>query len=167
MLEIIPAVSFFGIFIGILISKHTREEVRGNRNYFMILSKIILGILIFILLLFIKDFLLFFIGVFAGFLSAYLLSEFLFLGLGLGTGLFLQKDYSLVISSLIFMYSLLYGSLLRISKVNFTKMLILFIMFFLPFSLFLLEKVLYIDMIIGFTAGGLSNYIVGNKFILI
>jgi len=166
MLEIIPAVSFFGIFIGIFISKYTREEIRNNRNYFMILSKIILGILVFILLLFTKDFLLLFLGVFTGFLSAYLLSEFLFLGLGLGIGLFLQKDYSLVISSLIFMYSIFYGSLIRISKMNFTKILVLFIMFFLPFSLFLLESVLYVDLIIGFAAGGLSSYLIGNKFIL-
>ena len=164
---LVPILAFFGIFIGILMAKFTREEIRSNRHYLLVLSKIIIGILIFTVIVFTKDYSLLFIGVLLGFLSAYILSEFLFLGLELGVSLFLQKDILLVASFLVFMYSLLYGSLLRITKLNFSRMLILFIMFFLPFSMFVFQKVLMVDLIIGFIAGGLSNYLIGNKFSLI
>ena len=163
---LIPIVAFLGIFIGILIAKFTREEIRNNRNYLLILSKIIIAILIFTVIIFVKNFSLLFIGVLLGFLSAYVLSEFLFLGLQLGISLFFQKDITLVTSFLVFMYSLVYGSLLRVTSLNFTRILILFIMFFLPLSMFFLDKFLMIDLIIGFTAGGLSNYLIGNKFAL-
>ncbi len=163
---IVPILAFFGIFVGILIAKFTREEIRGNRNYLLILSKIIIGILVFAIIVFAKNYSLLFIGVLFGFLSAYILSEFLFFGLELGVSLFLQKDILLVASFLVFMYSIIYGSLLRITKLNFSRMLILFIMFFLPFSMFIFQKVLMIDLLIGFAAGGLSNYLIGNKFSL-
>ena len=64
------------------------------------------------------------------------------------------------------MYSLVYGSLIRLSTLTFSKILVLFIMFFLPFSIFLIDGVLMIDLVIGFVAGGLSNYLIGNKFAL-
>src|SRR3989344_5729522 len=145
MIEIlIPLGAFLGIFIGILIAKSTREEIRNNRSYILVLSKIIIGILIFIILITGKSLSLLFIGVLLGFLSAYLLSEFLFLGLELGI-ILLQKEVVLVASSLVFMYSLLYGSLLRITKLNFTRILVLFIMFFLPFSVFLFETIIMKD----------------------
>ncbi len=166
MEKLIPVLAFLGIFVGILIAKFTREEIRNNRNYLLILSKIIIGILIFTVIIFSKNFSLLFIGVLLGFLSAYVVSEFLFLGLALGISLFLKKDISLATSSLVFMYALVYGSLLRISTLNFSKILILFIMFFLPFSVFLLDGVLLLDLVIGFVAGGLSNYLIGNKFAL-
>ena len=166
MEELIPVLAFFGIFVGILISKFTREEIRNNRNYLMILSKIIVGILIFVIILFADNFSLLFAGILLGFLSAYILSEFLFLGFVLGISFFLKKDISLIASSLVFMYSLIYGSLIRISTFSYSKILILFIMFFLPFSIFLLEKVFLLDLLIGFVAGGLSNYLIGNKFVL-
>lgn len=164
---LVPILAFFGIFVGIIMSKFTREEIRSNRNYLLILSKIIIGILILTIILFTKNFSLLFIGVLIGFLSAYIMSEFLFLGLELGVSLFLQKEITLVASFLVFMYSVLYGSLLRITKLNFTRILILFIMFFLPFSMFVFQKFLMVDLIIGFIAGGLSNYLIGHKFSLI
>lgn len=166
MEALIPIMAFFGIFVGIFIAKFTREEIRNNRNYLLVLSKIIIAILILVVIIFAKNFSLLFIGVLLGFLSAYVLSEFLFLGLVLGISFFLKKDISLITSSLVFMYALVYGSLLRLSTLSFSKILILFIMFFLPFSVFLLEGVLLLDLVIGFVAGGLSNYLIGNKFAL-
>ncbi len=163
---LIPAMAFLGIFVGILISKFTREEIRNNRNYLLALSKIIISILILVVIIFSRNFTLLFIGVLLGFLSAYVLSEFLFLGLVLGISFFLKKDISLVTSSLVFMYALVYGSMIRLSTLNFSKILILFIMFFLPFSIFLIDGVLMVDLVIGFVAGGLSNYLIGNKFVL-
>ena len=164
---IVPIVAFFGIFVGILIAKFTREEIRNNRVYLNILNKVIIAILIFAVLIYSKNFSLLFIGVLIGYLSAYILSEFLYLGLQLGISLFLQKEISLISSFLVFMYSLVYGSLIRISTLSFSKLLILFIMFFLPFSLFLFNSVLMADLIIGFIAGGLTKYLLGNKFVLI
>ena len=163
---LIPILAFFGIFVGILMAKFTREEIRNNRSYLLILSKIIIGILIFTIIIFTKNFSLFFIGVLIGFLSAYFLSEFLFFGLELGVSLILQKNIIFTASFLIFMYSVLYGSLLRITKLNFSKILILFIMFFLPFSMLLFQEILMVDLIIGFIAGGLTKYLVGDKFSL-
>ena len=162
-----PILAFFGVFIGIIISKFTRDEVRNNRNYILILSKLIILILIFTIIFFSNNFSLLFIGVLIGFLSAYILSEFLFLGLQLGLSLFLQKEIILVTSLLVFMYSMLYGSLIRVVNINFSKLFILFLMFFLPLSMLLFEKILMIDLIIGFIAGGLSNYLIGHKFSLI
>lgn len=161
---LIPIIAFFGIFVGILIGKFTREEIRNNRTYLIVLGKIIIAILIFTIILFTKNYGLLFIGVLIGFLSAYILSEFLFLGLQLGINLFLYKDVTLVTSFLVFMYTLIYGSLLRATKISFSKILILFIMFFLPFSMFILQKIFMVDLVIGFVAGGLSNYLIGNKF---
>ena len=166
MEALIPILSFFGIFVGILISKYTREDIRSNRNYHMVLSKIIIGILILVIILFADNLSLLFTGVLLGFLSAYVSSEFLFLGFVLGISFFLKKDISLITSSLVFMYSLVYGSLLRVSSLNFSKILILFIMFFLPFSVFLFDNIVLLDLIIGFVAGGLSKYLIGNKFLL-
>lgn len=163
---LIPILAFFGIFVGILMAKFTREEIRNNRSYLLILSKIIIGILIFTIIIFTKNFSLFFIGVLIGFLSAYFLSEFLFFGLELGVSLILQKNIIFTASFLIFMYLVLYGSLLRITKLNFSKILILFIMFFLPFSMLLFQEILMVDLIIGFIAGGLTKYLVGDKFSL-
>ncbi|MEK6937290.1 MAG: hypothetical protein AABW58_04425 [Nanoarchaeota archaeon] len=166
MEALIPVVAFLGIFVGILIAKFTREEIRNNRNYLLILGKIIIGILILVVIMFSKNLSLLFIGVLLGFLSAYVLSEFLFLGLVLGISFFLKKDISLITSSLVFMYALVYGSLIRLSTLSFSRILILFVMFFLPFSIFLVDGVLLIDLVIGFVAGGLSNYLIGNKFAL-
>ena len=163
---IIPIVAFLGIFVGILIAKYTREEIRNNRKYLFLLGKTITAILIFVVLIYSKNFPLLFIGVLIGYLSAYVLSEFLFLGLQLGLGLFLQKEISLISSFLVFMYSLVYGSLIRTNNLSFMKIFILFVMFFLPFSLFLFNSVLMTDVIIGFISGGLTRYILGNEFAL-
>ena len=102
MESLIPVLAFLVIFVGILIAKFTREEIRNNRNYLLVLSKIIIGILILVVIVFSKNFSLLFIGVLLGFLSAYVLSEFLFLGLVLGISFFLKKDITLITSSLVF-----------------------------------------------------------------
>ena len=56
MESLIPVLAFLGIFVGILIAKFTREEIRNNRNYLLVLSKIIIGILILVVIVFSKNF---------------------------------------------------------------------------------------------------------------
>jgi len=152
-------ISFLGIFFGFLLRKIAKEEIKfgkfGNR-YFIWLKRIVFLLLILILLYFSENYLIVVIFAVIGFIVGIFLDENLFLGSGLVFG-FMNDNLLFVISGLVFINGLVYGSFLR----NLKKSLIS-LLFFVPFLLFFFN-LNYYDSLIGFSCGGLLNYILRKK----
>ena len=104
MIEIF--ISFLAIFIGYLIAKYTKEELKSGKIYFEIIQIIVLIFLIIILLFQGFVWWLFFLGVLIGLIIRY---EYIYFSLGLIN--ILNINSSFLLSSLIFIYGLSYGSL--------------------------------------------------------
>ena len=88
-----------------------------------------------------------------GFILGIYLDEYLFLGFSLVVS-FTNNNLLFLISSLIFINGLIYGSLLNNLKKSLSSLL-----FFIPFLL-LIFNFYYYDYLIGFACGGLLNYII-------
>ncbi|MBI2499571.1 hypothetical protein HYV88_04995 [Candidatus Woesearchaeota archaeon] len=149
-------ISFFGIFFGFLLRRIAKEEIKFGKfgaRYFIWLKRIILLLVILILLYFSENYLIVIIFAIIGFIVGIYLDEYLFLGFGLVVG-FMNKNLLLLISSLIFINGLVYGSLLRNLKKALPSLL-----FFVPFLL-LIFNFDYYGYLIGFSCGGLLNYII-------
>ncbi len=157
MLEYLTIIiSFLGIFFGFLLRRIAKEEIKfgkfGNR-YFIWLKRAVFLILILLLLYLSKRYLIVIIFVVLGFLAGIFLDEYLFLGSAIVVG-FLDKSLLFLVLSLVFINGLIYGSFLR----NFKKALPS-LLFFIPF-LFLFFNINYYDYLIGFSCGGLFNYLI-------
>lgn len=160
MLEyLIPIISFAGIFLGVLLKKVAREEVKFGKfgpKYFVWMKRIILFLIIVTLLALVESYIYLFLGIVIGLIIGVFLSEYLFLGVALVIGFMLNNNVLLIISSLSFLYGLPYGSILRKIKLN--HILFVTILFFVPFLLLLTN--IDLSLLIGISAGGLFHYII-------
>lgn len=104
---------FISCLFGYLIAKFTKEELKSGAIYFKILELII--ILICCILFLFNDFnlLFFIIGLVIGIIIRF---EYLYFGLGLSSSLVFNQEFVFVISSLVFIYGLAYGSLIYYYK---------------------------------------------------
>ncbi|MBS3174269.1 hypothetical protein J4440_00135 [Candidatus Woesearchaeota archaeon] len=143
-------ISIIGIFIGLFIASYTGEELKDGKKYFFILQIIILLSLIVIVLLINFDFL-FLSGLLFGLLIR---REYLFFGILVFSNF--SNNISFLINSLIFIYSLAYGSLIYLNK-NFKYIIFDVILFLIPLTLYFLK----FD-IVSFAAGSLIS-ILGVK----
>ncbi len=150
-------ISFVGSIIGIILSKTIPEEVKPGEKYFKLLKKIILFLILLLPAYYFKISILFFI---IGLIIAYILKkEWLFLGLVLVLS-YQIKELNLVIISLIFIYGLPYGTLLK----NKLDLVINLILFLLP--IILIYNNLYITYnqeIFSFVLGGLLMVVYDRK----
>ena len=159
MLEfLVPIISFLGIFIGVLLKKIAKEEIKFGKHgpkYFVWMKRIILFLILLVMLYFTNDYTLVGIGIIIGIILGIFITEYLFLSMALVFSFTQTENLLLIISSLVFLYGLPYGSILRKIKLQFIPTIIFF---FLPFSLLLITP--DINLIIGIAAGGLFQYIV-------
>ena len=130
-------ISFIGLLIGILLAKLSPEELKPGKKYFILLKKIIL-IAIVISIIYYSKLSLFglFIGAFIGY---FFKKEYFYFGLALVVSLQLTK-FNILLASLIFIYSLPYGTLLKkniIKEININLALFLLPLLFLINNLYL------------------------------
>ena len=123
---LIPVIAFSGLFIGKLIAYLSKDELKSGEPYFYIAKKLVL-FLIFIVLALNLDFnwissLILILGLVLGF---YLKLPYTYLSLALLTDL-----NSIILSTLIFIYGLIYAT----SEKSYIKEALTF---FIPFSLLL------------------------------
>ncbi len=138
---------FSSLFIGRVIAKYTKEEITAGKKYFDFIEQILL--LIFISLFFFASiyFLLAFsswirvVFVILGFLFGILLgllgrrvpifrNPFLYLGIGLAFSVF-SKDFFLGVSSIIFLYGLVYSR----NNIRMKEVFLFFLLLMIPVAI--------------------------------
>ena len=125
-------ISVIGLFIGILIAKYTKEELRNGEKWLELMQIIILVI---IAITVIKvEFNI--IGIILGIITAYFISkEFFYLGTIISLTI---KEINFLASSLTLLYSILYGSIIYYKK-KLDKIYLDIILFFIPIIFFYLN----------------------------
>ena len=158
LIFIVPIVSLLGIFCGFLLKKIAREEIKFGKfgsRYFVWMKRIILSLIIIIVLYFTKSVPLVIFTAVLGFILSSFLSEYLFLGTALVFSFIAGKEMLITMASLIFLYGLPYGSMLRRFEV---KHLSIILLFFLPFILLAVD--VDSSVMIGLTSGGCLQYLI-------
>ncbi|HLC87338.1 MAG TPA: hypothetical protein VJH65_03635 [Candidatus Nanoarchaeia archaeon] len=165
MLEfLIPLIAFSGLIFGILLSKISPEEMKSGKKYFNYLKKIALAVLVISLIFLTAPFSWYvLLGLIIGYISALLLKRvYFFLGLALLLSfLTFNPNFTLLVSSLIFIFGLPLGSLINmeLKKRKDIYFLVLFnLLFFLAPLLLLFVQDLFVYNLIfplAFTAGSL------------
>src|SRR3989344_1814422 len=143
-------VSFIGCFLGGLIGKFTKEELKAGLVYFKVLELIILFLLPLVFLYYSFELALFAFGIFFGVMFR---SEYFYFGFGLFSSLF-NNNLTFLGSALVFVYGLPYGSILYYKK-ELKRMVYALVFFLLPLIVYLLSY----DML-SFAAGGLVSLFV-------
>ena len=146
---------FLGLIFGKLIGIITKEEIKEGRRYFLLTEKVLLFIII-LSLLTIK-FNIFSLFILLGILLGMFLKTIgLFFGLGVFLSNFISVEFSLLISSLAFIYLFIYSRDLGWKKI-FNECLF----FAAPFGLFGVESFINgnLSSLLSISAGGLLAYI--------
>ena len=94
---------FLGLVFGKLLSYVTKEEIIQGRKYFSYAEKIVLCLFFLILLLKAN-----FIGVLIGLVIGYFLNPILFIGLAVFLSGYVNLEYGLLLSAVVFIYLLIY-----------------------------------------------------------
>src|SRR3989344_2481156 len=98
--------AFLGLIFGRVIAKYTKDEIEQSKKYFKILEKTLLFSIILTMLYFVNfNILMIFIFVLGFILGYFFWKPYLYLGLGLVS--------SYLLTSLVFMYGLVYGTAKR------------------------------------------------------
>ena len=126
--------SFLGLIFGKLLSYFTKEEIKDGNKYFILTEKILL-ILIALSLLIIKiD--IFSLFIFLGVIIYFFFRRIsLFLGLSVVVSSFVNVEFGLLISSLVFIYLLVYSRNLKWKNI-----IINCLLFLIPISLIFVES---------------------------
>ncbi len=126
---------FLGFVIGIIIVQFTKEEFSSNKKYFILFKNFLIILLSIILIYFNKSYnywyLYFLIGIPLGY---FLRVIFLYLGVILNSMLYSKPDNLLLVSSIIFLFGLVYGSFKEeIKRKIIIKLIVLnYIIFIIP-----------------------------------
>ncbi len=156
---LIPIIAFAGIFVGALLKYIAREEVKFGKygpKYFVWMKRIILFLLILIILNFYDYYIFLIIGILIGLILGIFLTEYLFLNLVMILGFKSSKNILLVLSTLVFLYGLPYGSILR--RIKLEQIVPVVLLFFIPFLLLFFN--FNLSLIIGIASGGLFQYLI-------
>lgn len=154
-------ISFSGLLFGILLYKKTRNEVEPGYKYLRSLMIIIYAI---IMAVFINNFSYGYIDlffVFLGVLIAIIIRlDYLTLGLANVISYYLGTGYFYLISALIFLAGLPYGSLksIKIKRIN-NLVMINLLFFMIPLALILI-KIDILNAVIAFCIGSMSVMII-------
>ena len=149
--------AFLGIIAGIIVGKMAKEEFNENRKYVLLFSRVVLSALIIYLAYVSGSLLAFIIGVVGGF---FLTATYLYLGLAVASTL--ASPFSFVVSSLVFLYGINYGTL-SFADFNFKILFLHLIVFLIPFSILMIWPV-YSNAIVSLSAGLLIGCL-ENKFL--
>ena len=158
LIILIPIISLLGIVIGVTLKKLAKEEIKFGKfgaRYFIWMKRIILLLIILVLIYFNQNIPILILTIIIGFIIAIFISEYFFLGLALVFGFLNSKESLILLSSLVFLFGLPYGSILRRFK---KEHLYVIPLFFLPFLILVTN--INQDILIGLGAGGCFNYII-------
>lgn len=145
-------VSFLGLILGYILASKTKEELTQGKKYFIILSLLMLLFLLINLVLLTNLNLSFLIALILGLILNYFIKRiYLFLGLAL------INEPSLLLSLVIFIFGLSYGTLdyIKFKKISYKNILINFILFIIPLILLLFKDFTNLNIILGFSIGGI------------
>lgn len=144
---------FFGLVFGFLLQKVTKEEIEKGKKYFVVILNIFLIVLAIVLLIFNLNFLVLiflFIGVILG-------SFFKRLYFYLGLILISSKELFFLSVVMIFLISLLYGSL---SKFKVREFIFDLVLYLLPLVLIIGNFInAYSNIFLGIAIGGIISQI--------
>ncbi|MEK6861566.1 MAG: hypothetical protein AABY07_06355 [Nanoarchaeota archaeon] len=153
-LILISLLGFTGSIFGVILKRIAQEEIGPGKKYFNIMQRLFLFILLVAFLYHIK------LGIFSIilFIIGYLISslvryKYLYLGIASALSLLINSEFPLLVNSIIFLYGLPYGSLLK----NNSKLIQNLILYIIPL-VSLLIKTQLIDVqsyLFAFIAGSL------------
>lgn len=157
---IIALLSFLGLVLGYILASKVEEELNQGKKWFNILAILILVFLLIELFLSAKFNFSFLIAlVIGGIINYFIKKTYLFLGIIAVLASFIDKNIILLLSLLIFIFGLAYGTLnyIKFKKININNVLINFILFILPFILLLFKDFAlnYRDILAGSATGGI------------
>jgi len=142
---VIIIISFVGLVIGLILSNYTKDELKSGKKYFTLFKRIILIVLIVALLFqafpnYLWVFIFFVVGILVSFLFRKI---YFYLGLALFTSFLVSKGFVALISSLVFIFGLPYGTPFHHNKNKIRFIIFNFILFIIPFVLFLFKDFIY------------------------
>lgn len=154
---ILMVIAFLGIVMGVVIGKHTYEELKAGEKYFVLFKNLVLLAMALMLLFGIKRISIELLVLFLmGFLVAYFL-RFTYLFLGFAAAASIMAGKQLAILPLIYVYGMPFGTIRYYHIKNNLKLLriilVNFILFMLPLGLMYFEFNEYVLM--AFSAGAL------------
>ncbi|GEM_PF-2363960 len=101
---------FLGLLAGLIIANFTKEEISANRRYFILTKYLLLLVLSLTVIYFYKDHKFWYIYFLLGIIIGYFLRIlFLYLGIILGSTINLDNNKLLIVSSIIFLFGLIYS----------------------------------------------------------
>ena len=102
---------FLGLLAGLIIANFTKEEINANRRYFILTKYLLLLVLSLTVSYFYKDYKFWYIYFILGVIMGHFLRIlFLYLGIILGSTVNLDNNKLLIVSSIIFLFGLIYSS---------------------------------------------------------
>lgn len=135
-LILVSLIAFTGLIFGIILRKIAAEEIEPGKKYFIIAQKLLLFIMVFAFLYYIKinilSVLLFVIGYLLSYLMKY---RYLYLGIASLLSLLIKSEFPIIINSIIFLYGLPYGSLMKEDK----KIIQNAVLYVIPLTLLLIK----------------------------
>jgi len=156
---LLPLISFVGLFVGNYLYKVAKEEIWYGKFWFLLMQKVLL-------LSIIGSFIYFFefnYWVILGFILGLVLAEFFnlwsFLGFSLLSSYFISSNVLFLVSSLIFIYGLPVGTLMR--KVRIEEIFYLFLCFIIPFIFYFGVDFVGVNFFVGLGVGGILRYVIG------
>ena len=155
-LILISIIAFLGSVAGIILARIAKEEIEPGKKYLNILQRVLLFIL-FIGFLYNTKLSIYSVLAFAiGFIVSTLIKyKYFYLGIASTLSLIAHSQLTIFVNSIIFLYGLPYGSLLKDNK----KIIINAILYFIPLSLLLIRPQLVPieHYIFAFAAGSLFH----------
>ena len=154
---ILMSIAFSGIVAGVIIGRHTYEELKSGEKYFILFKSLVLILLSVIFLLSIKRLSLQVLILFLlGFLIAHFL-KYTYLFMGISAVVSIMTGNQLAFLPLIYLYGLPFGTIryyhIRNHLKLFKILLVNFILFMLPLFLLFFDFDIY--MLMAFSAGAL------------
>lgn len=132
----IPLVSFLGLVVGIILAKVSPEEMKPGKKSFQAMRILTLFLLI-AALLYYSGLNLYLLAIGLA-LGLFVRLGYLYLGAALAGALMMSRESLLIVSSLVFIYGMPYGSLLESQKkITLQKLLSFALVFAIPFLLLL------------------------------
>ena len=153
---ILPFISFSGLLFGLLLRRIATEEIIPGTRYFHALQKALLLILVIALLYPVWFEPLLIVGILLGWLLGRTFrNRYFYLGLALALSFFFSPDFTLVVASLVFLYGLPYGTLLKKRTPEHISNTLMF--FLVPFALLFVKETVIssLPFLLSITAGAL------------
>ena len=155
-LILISIIAFLGSIAGVILARIAKEEIEPGKKYLNILQRVLLFILFMGFLYNIKLSIYSVLAFAIGFIvSALIKYKYFYLGIASTLSLIAYSQLTIFVNSIIFLYGLPYGSLLKNNK----KIIINAILYFIPLSLLLIRPQLVPieHYIFAFAAGSLFH----------